>query len=283
MLIEQFRHLGATAGRNDLAEAADGLAEYAAAASADDKRVLFEGEALRRFSGVLLTLVHRADDATASMAPGVSRLRAGIDWSDARTRLAPSGPGIAVVDDLLSPAALAAIQRHLTDSTIWFDDRFEAGYVAATLEDGLACHGLLSAAAEIHRHLGPLAAGSPLMTAWAFRYGRSAKGVGAHADFSRFSVNIWLTPDAANLAPGTGGLRFWNVQAEPGTGFEQYNASQDWIDGMLARATQDEVVPYRCNRAVIFRSAILHASEPIHFRPEFVHQRINLTLGYGYR
>jgi hypothetical protein len=44
-----------------------------------------------------------------------------------------------VVDDVLSPTALAAVREILVDSTLWFESKpgIDVGYVGAYLDDGL--------------------------------------------------------------------------------------------------------------------------------------------------
>ena len=48
-------------------------------------------------------------------------------------------PGFVVVDDLLTPEALAMVQETLIDSTFWFESKplLPVGYVGAYMDDGL--------------------------------------------------------------------------------------------------------------------------------------------------
>ena len=46
----------------------------------------------------------------------------------------------------------------------------------------------------------------PLTQAWAFKGLEPEATVEAHADDAAVSLNLWLTPDTANLDPGRGGL-----------------------------------------------------------------------------
>ena len=99
-------------------------------------------------------------------------------------------------------------------------------------------------------------------------------------------MNVWLTPDYSNLDPSSGGLVVYNVAAPDMQDFEAFN---DRTGPALAereayasgRATQIVTTQYRANRAVIFDSALLHATDTFRFRKGLRHRRINLTLLYG--
>src|SRR4051794_26973571 len=45
----------------------------------------------------------------------------------------------------------------------------------------------------------------PLLRWWGFKYDSRLSGINVHADFAAVNVNFWITPDDANLEPGTGG------------------------------------------------------------------------------
>ena len=72
-----------------------------------------------------------------------------------------------------------------------------------------------------------------------------------HADFAAVNVNIWLTPDSANLDPETGGLDIYDVEAPPSWEFDKYNkdgrAIREFLRESAATVTK---IPYRANRAI---------------------------------
>ena len=78
-------------------------------------------------------------------------------------------PGVAWFDDLLTPKALSLVQRFLCESTIWHDFSHIGGFVAAYLEDGLACPLMLQIADEFRAALPELLGPHPLTQAWAFK------------------------------------------------------------------------------------------------------------------
>jgi hypothetical protein len=105
-----------------------------------------------------------------------------------------------------------------------------------------------------------------------------------HADFAAVNINFWITADADNLDPATGGLVIYDVTAPPEWDFETYNRRPDLIASYLrTRGARAITIPYRENRAIVFNSDLFHATAPIRFRPGYEHRRINVTMLYGDR
>ena len=195
-----------------------------------------------------------------------------------------SAPGIAVIDDLLTPEAFAVLRRFLLESTIWYDFTHIGGFLAAYLEDGMACPLLLQIVCELRRFLPEILGPHPLQQAWAFKCLTGEEGIDAHADSGAISVNFWITPDDANLQPGAGGLVVH--RAEPPAGWEpaEYHGDIRQIRRFLAQDDHGAVaVPYGANRATLFRSGLFHESGPVRFRSGFDNHRINITLLFGER
>lgn len=107
--------------------------------------------------------------------------------------------------------------------------------------------------------------------------------LGVHADNSRVSVNLWLTPDKHNLNPDSGGLILFRQARDPSDLLHEYNderfAARKLTDNDWEQA---RTVTYRCNRATIFQGATLHATQPVEFRNDSAETfRLNLTLLFG--
>ena len=190
--------------------------------------------------------------------------------------------GAIAVDDLLTPPALDALRRFLLESTIWHDFSHIDGFVASYLEDGLACPLLLQIADEL-RHAFPEILGEhPLSQAWAFKGLRAQAAVDVHADDAAVSVNFWVTPTEANLDPGRGGLVVCRAPPPDDWEIKDYDADRARIVTFLEQKAADSlVVPYRQNRAVLFRSRLFHHSDRPEFASRYENHRINLTLLYG--
>ncbi len=199
------------------------------------------------------------------------------------TRQFQSGPAGAVFfDDLLTPRALAALRRFLLESTIWHDFSHIGGFVATYLEDGLACPLVLQIADEIRRAFPGLLAQHPLSQAWAFKGLEGSSAVDVHADDAAITVNLWLTPTAANLTPDRGGLAVCRAPPPPNWEMRGYDADQQRIVAFLEQHGADTLrVPYRENRAVLFDSRLFHASDDPVFAPSYENHRINMTFLFG--
>ncbi len=190
--------------------------------------------------------------------------------------------GVVGIDSLLSPEALSALQRYLLESTIWHDFSHISGFVASYLEDGLACPLLLQIVDELRKALPDVLGPHPLTQAWAFKALRPHGAIDPHADDAVVSVNFWVTRNQANLEPERGGLSICLSPPPPGWRLRDLNADKTQVVAFLVQnATKMFAVPYRENRAVLFRSRLFHQSDAPHFEKDYINHRINVTLLFG--
>jgi Flp pilus assembly protein TadD len=190
--------------------------------------------------------------------------------------------GAVGVDELLTPPALDSLQRFLLESTIWHDFSHIDGFVASYLEDGLACPLLLQIADELRHAFPGIFGAHPLSQAWAFKGLKANAAVDVHADDAAVSVNFWVTPTQANRNLGRGGLVVCRAAPPADWEIKDYDADRARIVTFLEQKAADRlVVPYRQNRAVLFRSRLFHHSDSPEFRSSYNNHRINLTLLYG--
>jgi tetratricopeptide (TPR) repeat protein len=189
--------------------------------------------------------------------------------------------GWAVVDDFLTPPALAALRRFCVESSVWFEKKFP-NEVGASLRNGFCCPLLLQIASEIRQVL-PGVFGAHLFTGlFSYKYlGRGTVG-NVHADRGAVSLNLWITDDAANEEPQRGGLVFWNKRVPP----EYFSEDPDLIDRLHQRLLSEpdarpSVVPYRANRALVFHSDVLHRTDRVCFRDDHGSRRVSITYLYG--
>lgn len=192
-------------------------------------------------------------------------------------------PRIVVIDDLLSPEALADLRRYCLGADVWHK-AYRQGYLGAFPESGFAAPLLAQIAEELAAVFPEIFAGHPLRYHWAFKYDSSLEGIGIHADEAAVNVNFWITPDQANLDPESGGLVIWDKQAPLDWDFAKFNADESAAYDFLAKSGSQPIkVPYRTNRAVIFDSNLLHKTDAIRFAPGYENRRINVTMLYGRR
>jgi hypothetical protein len=198
------------------------------------------------------------------------------DWGTTSQTLDDSG--VACVDGLLTPPALAQLQRFCLRSTVWRRS-YRHGYLGAFAEFGFFNALLLQIAAELKAALPDRLGGHHLAQWWCFVYQHQRPGTDVHADQSDISLNVWLTPDAANLEPGTGGLDIWDAGAPANWSFDEYNAGGARIRAYLTQsgATRTSYA-HQENRALLFKGALFHQTAASHFAPGFENRRRNLTL-----
>ena len=127
------------------------------------------------------------------------------------------------------------------------------------------------------------------------------RGIGVHADPAAVNVNIWLTPDEGCLQGG--GLEIFAHTPSDGKGegndmfstkfnreFSTKDEERKFIEDVLKRGSSSgsgskgsKIIPYRQNRAVIFKGDRWHCSEPFVFDDEYKLWRCNLTFLFGDR
>lgn len=198
-----------------------------------------------------------------------------------------TGNTIVVVDNLLSEESLQVLQNLLWESTVWFQTKLPlqfGSYVGAYLDDGLHDPVLLQLAKDLYDAVPAIFQGHPLRYLWAYKYDSNVDtGIHLHADQAAVNVNIWLTPEEANLDKESGGLVVYTAKPPASWDFRQYNTETELVREQLLKPTgfSNVTVPYRENRAVIFDSSLFHQTDHCHFRNGYKNRRINLTLLFG--
>jgi tetratricopeptide (TPR) repeat protein len=215
---------------------------------------------------------------TAGVPPASPEGRAG------GTPAVPGTAGAVWFDGLLTPPALNRLRKFLVESTVWHDFSHIGGFVASYLEDGLASPLLLQIADELRLAFPEILGPHPLTQAWAFKGLDDGAAIDAHADDGAVSVNFWVTPDAANLRPGSGGLAVCRVPPPAEWRLTGYDADKGEIAAFMARHPGDTLItPYRENRAVLFESRLFHRSDAPLFASGYENRRINVNLVFGRR
>ena len=126
----------------------------------------------------------------------------------------------------------------------------------------------------------PLAEESKYHRAWSFSYDTVSNGIPPHADPSFIQINIWVTPDECVFDHEKNGLIVYKRQAPSDWPWEDYNGNDRMINHYLEGSDYD-VIPYKCNRAVVFEGKTFHASQQVHMKPGHKNKRVNFTFLYG--
>ena len=281
---EQFRYLRAV-GRlgaefdeiiRDYLDIADRMAPLG-----DDARLPLSAEDEARIGHVYGRIAHIADEPRVDQA-----LSATWDREAVQRKYLDIPPGIVIVDDFLSPAALDGLRRFCLESTVWSGNRYAHGRLGCLFLAGFNCPLLMQVAEEIRdsfpRLIGPE---RPWRQLWGFKSSsRLPADSTLHADFAAVNVNFWITSEEANLDRSSGGLVIYDVAAPLWWDFKSYNARPELIRGYLReRRARAITIPYRANRAIIFNSDLFHATAEVRFRPEYENRRINITMLFGDR
>ncbi|MFI5029522.1 MAG: hypothetical protein ACHQPH_02350 [Reyranellales bacterium] len=188
------------------------------------------------------------------------------------------GGGVACIDNLLTPEALAQLQRFCLESTVWRRS-YRQGYLGAYPESGFVSPLLLQLAAELKAAMPELLGDHHLTYWWSFVCQHQRPGTDIHADQSDISLNFWITPDRANLAPGGGGLEMWNVAAPSDWTFNDYNADGYRIRLHLSSiGAQRRSFAYAENRALLFNGMLFHQTADCRFADGFENRRRNITM-----
>ncbi len=193
-------------------------------------------------------------------------------------------PKLVVIENFLTPAALAKLRCYCAGSTIWRRN-YDAGYIGATPEDGLACPLMAQIAEETRATFPQILGAHAFRYLGAFKYDSEAStGTNTHADNSAVNVNFYIAPDEANTDPESGGMDIWDVSAPGGEEMRRYNGdealAQDFLKQSRAHLTR---VPHRANRAVIFKSDLFHKTSDCRFQEGYLNKRINISLLFGHR
>jgi tetratricopeptide (TPR) repeat protein len=200
------------------------------------------------------------------------------DWSDVVQAFKGEGKGIACVDHLLTPEALAQLQRFCLRSTVWRRP-YPPGYLGANPESGFFSPLLLQIAAELRQAIPELLGELHLNYWWSFVCQHQRPGIDIHADHSDISLNFWITPDSANLQPGGGGLDVWDVAAPADWTFDDYNSGGRDIRAFLKQeGARQTLFAYGENRALLFRGSIFHQTAATRFAEGFENRRRNVTM-----
>ena len=94
---------------------------------------------------------------------------------------------------------------------------------------------------------------APLRYFWAYRYDSDYNGIATHADEAAVNLNIWLTPDEANIDKDHGGLVIFTAKPPPDADFTAYNTNTEKLVEEVIKPTgySNVTVPFRYNRAVM--------------------------------
>ena len=122
----------------------------------------------------------------------------------------------------------------------------------------------------------PVLKGLKYTRSWSFVYNSQCNGVKPHADPSLYNLNVWVTPDESVEDWNKNGLRIYEKDRGDLT-HHDYNGNSNLIKELIHKSDW-EVVPYKCNRGVLFPGKLFHATDKVHMKPGDHNRRINYTF-----
>lgn len=205
-------------------------------------------------------------------------LNTSVDYRPIREAISTGREKVHVIDDFLTPGALEQVRKFALESTVWRHP-YKFGYVGAFPQDGFASISLFAIAEEFQAALGEEFNGYQLAQWWGFEYDAKLPGTDIHGDDADFSLNFWITPEAANLDPSSGGLVIWDKKPPGDWSFNDYNSGGDRVRQFLRQENAESTtIPYRENRAVLFEGRLFHRTDDFTFAPGFANRRRSLTF-----
>jgi hypothetical protein len=203
----------------------------------------------------------------------------GRDWAAAQRSLLSSAPfDFVVLDNFLDDALRRALHGELVQHWGWR----QKNPLSPHLHNDKPKLAAIPLIAEALRAAMPTVIGDlDLVFWWAIMYHRNRGGT-AHSDHGAVTLNLWLTPDVCNLDPGSGGLVLLDVKRTPDMAVHEFSAPPFCVD-YVERHTRGgrRVVPYRCNRAVVFDATTFHHPQAMSFDPTSAWTyRMGLTMTF---
>lgn len=220
-------------------------------------------------------------------ALGAGAVNPTLDFRKLEDEFLSTPTAVVCIDDFLRAEALRDLFSFALESTIFFGAD-PAGYVTSYVGEGCNCSLLYQIAEELKRYFPTVIGEQFLSNLWIYRHHEPGKGVDIHTDYGAVTINFWFTPDMANLTPDHGGLVVYKKQEPLDWDWIQFNKNknsaevQDRIKSYLGSA-EKLTIPYRENRAVLFRSTLFHGSDEYRFRDGFENRRMNLSMLFGER
>ncbi|MCZ6559769.1 MAG: tetratricopeptide repeat protein [Gammaproteobacteria bacterium] len=244
-----------------------------AAANPTSHRVVMNEEQFARIGPTNARLMHLTP---ANVVPG-GALNPELDFASIEDSYFAHSPAMTVIDNFLKADALKRLRDYCLESTVWFDFRKAGGYCGSYMQDGFGNDLMMQLSGELREKLPEILEQHPLNQMWGYIYDSEMSGITAHADSAAVNLNFWITPDEANENPASGGLVVYTKEAPAEWDFDKYNNEYDAIEA-FAQDSESVVVQYRCNRAVLFHSNLIHKTDNIHFKTGLENRRINITM-----
>ena len=186
------------------------------------------------------------------------------DWPEVERSFHQTSPfNYAVLDDFFTESAFDALRQGLLAHWGWSYLSWEAHEIYIRNFENAVLQGVIDG---LKHNLPSVLDKHDCVTTLAFLYIQNT-GLYPHSDLASVSVNTWMTPDEFNLDPETGGMVLFDVKRTEDMMVHEFNAAPYCVDYFKSKTQgQQVVIPYRCNRTVLFDSRTFHASDRLRFK-----------------
>ncbi len=185
-----------------------------------------------------------------------------------------------IIDDFLEPKICALLHSEMLNNQMWRLKNPLSKHLYNSQPITNETKNLLLKSNHIAQQM--LTKEIELIDYWAILYSKNTDG-NVHADFGQLTLTYWITPDKFNLNPETGGLLIYDVRRADNLSASSYlqtgNESEKFV---ITHTKSNKIIPYRCNRAVIFDSSYYHkTNSPLFDTSHPEGMRMNITLAYA--
>lgn len=249
----------------------------------DDALITLSSRQSCKIASFFRKIIHFVD--APRIAP--SAINPELDFRAIENAYLASPVAVTCFDNFLTPKALRALYEFCLGSTI-FVGQARGGFLTSYMGAGFHCSLLFQIVEELKQAFPQLLANQTLGNMWVYRYPSEGEGVRAHTDEGSVTFNFWITPDAANLQIGRGGLVTYTKEQPLDWDWQRFNLDKDdpatrkEIDSFLHSA-DTATIEYRDNRALLFHSNLFHRSDYFRFKDDYQSRRMNVTLLFGER
>ena len=186
------------------------------------------------------------------------------DWGEVERSFHQTSPfNYAVLDDFFTESAFNSLRNGLLSHWGWSYLSLEAHEIHIRNFENAVLRGVIDG---LKGNLPSVLEKRDCVATLAFLYIQNT-GLYPHSDLASVSVNTWMTPNEFNLEPETGGIVLYDVKRTDEMMVHEFNAAPFSVDYFKSKTQGGSVViPYRCNRTVIFDSRTFHASDRLNFK-----------------
>ena len=205
-------------------------------------------------------------------------LNAELDWREIEEAFLSKDIPLVRIDGFLSDDGLRSMREFCLSSTIWKKD-YDYGFLGSFLDRGFVSGLNLQITHELEDYMPRIFKAVALTNSVAFKHDSViGKGLRLHADPARVGINLWTTPDDANLDPDGSGVIVYDVKKPEG--WDTNNTSDEARRYLDEAGANPIVVPYRANRALLINPSLFHQTDKIKFKTGYENRRMNITFFY---